>query len=142
MVIWENVKNVISKHMIDNFNAYISAMGELGYNSVFDTLDARDFGLPQARERVFTISTLGPKFNYLRLERVSMKPLIDYTETGVDNRYSVTQPSVLACIGDRGVRRTTVIDKYAYAIATRPNRTPAQVIALDGGRYRYLTECC
>lgn len=68
-----------------------------------------------------------------------MKPLIDYTETGVDDRYSVTQPSVLACIGNRGVRRTTVIDKYAYTITTRQDRTPAQVIKTDTG-YRHLTE--
>ena len=127
------------KHMIGNFNAYLSAMSELGYNSVFDTLDARDFGLPQARERVFTISTLGQKFNYLRLERVSMRPLCDYIQTDVDDRYSVTQPSVLGAIGNKGVRRTTVIDKYAYTITTRPDRTPAQVIKTDTG-YRYLTE--
>ena len=76
------------------------------------------------------------QFNYLRLERVSIRPLCDYTENNVDDRYSVTKPSVLACIGDRGVRRTTVIDKYAY---TRPDRTPAQVIKTDTG-YRYLTE--
>ena len=69
-----------------------------------------------------------------------MKPLIGYTKKDVDDYYSVTQPSVLACIGDRGVRRTTVIDKYAYTITARPDRTPAQVIALGGGRYRYLTE--
>ena len=69
-----------------------------------------------------------------------METLIGYTEKDVDDRYSVTQPYVLACIGDRGVRRTTVIEKYAYTITTRPDRTPAQVVALGGGRYRYLTE--
>lgn len=141
VVVWENVKNVISRHMIGNFNAYLTEMERLGYTNTFEVLDARDFGLPQARERVFTVSRLmKSQFNYLRLERVSMKPLIDYTENNVDDRYSVTQPSVLACIGDRGVRRATVIDKYAYTITTRPDRTPAQVIALGGGRYRYLTE--
>lgn len=57
-VIWENVKNVTSKHMIHNFNRYLSEMQKLGYTNSFQTLDARDFGLPQARERVFTISVL------------------------------------------------------------------------------------
>lgn len=69
------------------------------------------------------------QFNYLRLERANIKPLIDYTGKGVDDRYSATQQSVLVCIGERGVRRTTVIEKYAYTIATRPDRTPAQVAA-------------
>lgn len=139
IVVWENVKNVISRHMIGNFNAYLQAMSELGYNNVFDVLDARDFGLPQARERVFTISTLGVKFDYLRLEHRQMRPLCDYIQKDVDEAYRVTQPSVLGAIGCKGVRRTTVIDKYAYTITTRPDRTPAQVIKTDTG-YRYLTE--
>ena len=64
-VIWENVKNVTSKHMIHNFNRYLSEMQKLGYTNSFQTLDARDFGLPQARERVFTISVLnGEPFNF------------------------------------------------------------------------------
>lgn len=80
------------------------------------------------------------QFNYLRLERILIKPLIGYTKNDVDDSYSATKPSVLSYIGDRGVRRTTVIDKYAYTIITRQDRTLAQVIALGGGRYRYLTE--
>lgn len=64
-VIWENVKNVTSKHMVHNFNRYLSEMQKLGYTNSFQTLDARDFGLPQARERVFTISVLnGEPFNF------------------------------------------------------------------------------
>ena len=64
-IIWENVKNVTSKHMIHNFNRYLSEMQRLGYINSFQTLDAREFGLPQARERVFTISVLGgDPFNF------------------------------------------------------------------------------
>ena len=50
------------------------------------------------------------------------------------------QPSVLACIGEKGIRRATVITDCAYTITTRQDRTPAQVIDRGGGRYRYLTE--
>ena len=52
----------------------------------------------------------------------------------------VTQPSVLACIGEKGIRRATVIKDCAYTITTRQDRTPAQVIDRGDGRYRYLTE--
>lgn len=60
-VIWENVKNVLSRYMRANFDRYIKEMERLGYSSSFKILDAREFGLPQARERVFTVSTLGEK---------------------------------------------------------------------------------
>lgn len=64
-VIWENVKNVTSRHMRANFNRYITEMERLGYTSNYKLLDAREFGLPQARERVFTVSVLGnSKFGF------------------------------------------------------------------------------
>ena len=75
-VIWENVKNVTSKHMIHNFNSYLSEMQKLGYTNSFQTLDARDFGLPQARERVFTISVLnGDPFNFDDLIKTEMRDI-------------------------------------------------------------------
>ena len=75
-VIWENVKNVTSKHMVHNFNRYLSEMQKLGYTNSFQTLDARDFGLPQARERVFTISVLnGEPFNFDDLIKTGIRDI-------------------------------------------------------------------
>lgn len=140
-VIWENVKNVTSKHMIHNFNRYLSEMQKLGYTNSFQTLDARDFGLPQARERVFTISVLnGEPFNFDDLIKTEMRDISEYLEKDVSEVYAVTQPSVYNAIGKKGIRRATVIKDYAYTITARQDRTPAQVIDLGGGKYRYLTE--
>ena len=55
-VIWENVKNLLSKKHRHNFDAYIDAMADLGYVSKYQVLNAKDYGVPQNRERVFTIS--------------------------------------------------------------------------------------
>jgi len=55
-IIWENVKNLLSKKHIHNFNAYLDVLEQLGYNSYFEVLNAKDFGVPQNRERVYTIS--------------------------------------------------------------------------------------
>jgi DNA (cytosine-5)-methyltransferase 1 len=64
-VIWENVKNVKSKYMRPNFDRYMVEMEKLGYTNNYAVLDAREFGLPQARERVFTVSVLnGEKFEF------------------------------------------------------------------------------
>ena len=104
-------------------------------------LDARDFGLPQARERVFTISVLnGESFNFDDLIKTEMRSISEYLETDVSEVYTVTQPSVYNAIGKKGIRRATVIKDYAYTITARQDRTPAQVIDLGGGKYRYLTE--
>lgn len=142
-VIWENVKNVKSKHMIANFVRYQKEMERMGYTNSHDVLDAREFGLPQARERVFTISCLnGEKFNFDQLIRTPMKKIEEFLEENskVPSVYDVTQPSVRNVIGKTGIRRATVIKDFAFTITTRQDRTPAQVIDCGNGRYRYLTE--
>lgn len=141
-VIWENVKNVLSKHMKKNFDNYIAYMQGLGYVNSFKILDARDFGVPQARERVFTVSVLGNKaFDFNKLETIKMKPLSMLLDEEFMDCHIVTQPSVLQGIGKTGtVKRATILNNFAYTVTTRQDRTPAQVIPLKDGRYRYLTE--
>ena len=58
-VIWENVKNLLSKKHRHNFDAYLETMEQLGYVNYYQVLNAKDYGIPQNRERVFTISILG-----------------------------------------------------------------------------------
>lgn len=69
IIIWENVKNVLSKYMVRNYQQYVLALDRLGYTSSYEILNAIDFGLPQRRERVFTVSMLGSMpFDFLRLK--------------------------------------------------------------------------
>ena len=142
VVIWENVKNVLSKHMIHNFNRYLQEMEDLGYTNSFEVLNAMDFGLPQNRDRVFTISMLdGTRFNFDTLERTKYRPLEEFLEKEVSEEYIVTQPSILRGIGKKGVvNRATVIKDYCYTITERQDRCPAQVIDIGNGKYRFLTD--
>ena len=142
VVIWENVKNVLSKHMVHNFNRYLSYMEKLGYSNNYKVLDCRDYGIPQARERCFTVSILGDNaFDFELMEKRPMKNISNFLEYGdVPDCYLVTQPSVYSVIGKKGIRRATIIKDYVNTITTRQDRTPAQVIDLGGGKYRYLTE--
>ena len=142
VVIWENVKNVLSKHMVHNFNRYLQEMEDLGYTNSFEVLNAMDFGLPQNRDRVFTISMLdGTRFNFDTLEKTKYRPLEEFLEKEVSEEYIVTQPSILRGIGKKGVvNRATVIKDYCYTITERQDRCPAQVIDVGNGKYRFLTD--
>lgn len=135
VVIWENVKNVLSKHMIHNFNRYLSYMEKLGYSNNYKVIDARNYGIPQARKRCFTTSVLGNKhFDFELMEKKPMRDIMEFLETGdISDCYMVTQPSVLNAIGKKGIRRATVITEYANTITTRQDRTPAQVIDMGAG---------
>ena len=88
-VIWENVKNMISKKHIHNFNNYIERMGELGYTSYYQVLNAKNYGIPQNRERVFTISIRNDlNIGYVFPEKKELKlKLKDMLEDNVDEKY-------------------------------------------------------
>lgn len=145
-VIWENVKNVLSKHMIHNFNGYLREMERLGYTNSFEVLDAREFGLPQRRERVFTISCLdGTHFNFNDLIRTPMKPIADFISDDYEEQHIVTQPSMLKLINKTSKSafngRVEIIKDYCMTITCKQMRSPnSGVIDLGDGRYRYLTE--
>ena len=55
-VIWENVKNVLSKKHRHNFDKHLDEMDRIGYNNFYQVLNAKDFGVPQNRERIFVVS--------------------------------------------------------------------------------------
>ena len=55
-VIWENVKNLLSKKHRHNFDSYLEIMESLGYKNYYQVLNAKDYGIPQNRERIFTVS--------------------------------------------------------------------------------------
>lgn len=52
----ENVKNLTGKRFKKEFETVLSDLDEAGYNSYWKVLNAKDFGIPQNRERVFIIS--------------------------------------------------------------------------------------
>ena len=52
-LMFENVKNLVSKKFIDDFNNLLEVLDELGFNSYWKVLNAKDCGVPQNRERVF-----------------------------------------------------------------------------------------
>lgn len=144
-VIWENVKNVLSKHMIHNFNGYLREMERQGYTNNYEILDARDFGLPQKRERVFTISCLnGEKFNFDHLIKTPMRNIWEILTDIYGPEHIVTQPSMLERIGTGQSEfngRVQVIEDCAMTITCKQMRCPnSGVIDLGDGRYRYLTE--
>ena len=55
-LMFENVKNLVSKKFIDDFNNLLEVLDELGFNSYWKVLNAKSCGVPQNRERVFVIS--------------------------------------------------------------------------------------
>jgi DNA (cytosine-5)-methyltransferase 1 len=56
VAIAENVKNLTSKKFAEQFRIVLGALESAGYHNYWEVLNAKDFGIPQNRERVFIVS--------------------------------------------------------------------------------------
>lgn len=95
-VIWENVKNLLSKKHIHNFNAYLERMDQLGYTNYYQVLNAKDYEIPQNRERVFTISIrkdINKVFTFPQPQKLKLK-LKDILESEVDEKYYLSNSQI------------------------------------------------
>ncbi len=93
-VVWENVKNILSKKHKHNFDAYLEKLKELGYSNYYQVLNSNDYGIPQNRERVFTISVLGNhKFEFPQKQELKLR-LKDLLEDSVDKKYYLNNETI------------------------------------------------
>lgn len=127
-VIWENVKNLLSKKHRHNFDAYLSAMGKLGYTNYYQILNAKDYGVPQNRERVFTVSILGDGNFKFPPRRPLTKRLKDLLEEEVEEKYYLSDEQIASFVkttekskakGNGSRFEPTNGAGYAKCIATR-----------------------
>jgi DNA (cytosine-5)-methyltransferase 1 len=125
-VIWENVKNLLSKKHRHNFDAYLETMHKLGYTSCYQVLNAKDYGIPQNRERVFTVSIRYDviynsdklfNFNFPPKQELKLK-LKDMLEDEVDEKYYLSDKMI----------------KYISATGTANFKNPDCKINLDIAR--------
>lgn len=147
VVIWENVKNVLSRHMRHNFDRYLTEMERLGYVNSYQTLNAMDYGLPQKRQRVFTVSILGgPAFDFTKMKTRPMRPLSEFLEDSWKECHVVKSPSMLSKIErkKKGFNGTIhVLDDKGPCdcVTTAQDRCPnSGVVKLPDGKFRLLTE--
>lgn len=111
-VIWENVKNLLSQKHKHNFDNYIEIMNKLGYNNYFQVLNAKDYGIPQNRERLFTISIRkdidNNKFEFPKKEDLKTK-LKDFLEDKVEEKYYLSYEIVSKFVANNKTLNTNVI---------------------------------
>ena len=88
VLLMENVTQVHNQQNIEDFKSWLNFLESLGYSNYWKDLNAKDFGVPQNRERCFMISLLG---NYvyhfpeqIRGRRTKLKDLLDHN---VDERF-------------------------------------------------------
>lgn len=87
-LLMENVKNLVSKKFKPGFEEWLEALEELGYTNYWQVLNAKDYGIPQNRERVFCVSILDDhdSYEFPNKETLELR-LKDILENEVDEKF-------------------------------------------------------
>ena len=108
MFVLENVKGLLSHDKGKTFDVIINSLAAtvngqclmfpnvdtLGYNVYYQVLNAKDYGIPQNRERVFIVGFKNNQaFNFPKKQELKLK-LKDLLESNVDEKYYLSEKMI------------------------------------------------
>lgn len=143
IVVLENVKHLIHHDKKRTFTTILKSLMDLDFNVTHKILNAKDFGLPQNRERIFIIATKNNYFDFTKIKRKKKVVLRDFLDTEGDfefldkSEYTLidspkNQESGLIFVGYRnkntwknGIRENT-------EHLSRVHRQPNRIYSIDG----------
>jgi DNA (cytosine-5)-methyltransferase 1 len=92
----ENVKNLVGKQFKSQFEDWLFYLDELGYDTYWQVLNAKNYGIPQNRERVFAISIrkdLNQSFEFPQIEELKIR-LKDVLEDEVNEKFYINSDKI------------------------------------------------
>lgn len=99
-LLMENVRSLVSEKFRPYFLKWCDELTSYGYTNFAQILNAKDYGIPQNRERVFVVSILGDAwFNFPQPVELKLR-LKDLMLDKVDEKYYLPQEKVNQFIAD------------------------------------------
>lgn len=156
---YENVKNIVGKQFKDTFKMFTDELDEYGYNVYWKVLNAKDYGIPQNRERVYLIFIKkeldNGKFIYPEPFDNGMR-LKDILEENVDEKFYISEDKVQKFIQtlhidklDEGSNTPKFVGKvnrpdfgtgYAGGVWDANNISPTLTTMQGGGRQPHIMQ--
>lgn len=136
----ENVKNLVGKMYREDFKLFLQKLSELGYTNYWQVLNAKDYNLPQSRERVFVVSILDNKEPYIFPTAVPLTTkLKDILEVDPDSKYFLTTEQIGYITNSNYAQNNRRIQKkdYCDTLCARDYKDPKCVEV--GDRIRKIT---
>ena len=142
----ENVKNLVSKKFKADFDRWLSFLSSLGYTNYWQVLNAKDYGIPQHRERVFCVSIRGEHTAFVFPEKRELTlRLKDMIDEHVDERYYLKESTIRSIVTSKFNSRRDSIRRpsdYAYCLRARDCYEPqcVQVGDVVGEKWEKMHE--
>ena len=87
----ENVKHLVNHNRGRTFGTILRHLQMAGYKVYYDLLKARDYGLPQNRERVYIVGFLNHDITFMFPEKTNKKTRVgDILEDNVGDKYTIS----------------------------------------------------
>lgn len=137
----ENVKNLVSKKFKADFDKWLDFLAELGYTNYWKVLNAKDYGIPQNRERVFCVSIRGEHepFVFPKPKELTIR-LRDMIDETVGEKFYLKESTIRSILRSTFNSRRDSIrpgDGLANTLLARDWRGPqcVQVGEVVGGKW-------
>lgn len=95
-LLMENVKNLVGKKHKSNFDKWLNFLSSLGYKNYWKVLNAKDYNAPQNRERVFCVSILNSKQDFIfpspSKQKIKIKDILEKEKKIPVNMYMNDHP--------------------------------------------------
>ena len=92
VLVMENVPQVHAEQNINDFNSWLTYLHKRGYQNFWQDLNAKDYGIPQSRDRCFCVSILSDEdfLDFEFPEAIKLTTVMkDYLEENVDEKYYI-----------------------------------------------------
>ena len=93
-LLMENVDAVLNELNIAEFRRWLAKLTSLGYTNSYKVLNAKDYGVPQNRKRIFVVSMLGGRMLDFPKPCPDGRVLRDVLEDDVDESFYLSEDKV------------------------------------------------
>lgn len=122
VLLMENVPQVHAEKNIADFNSWLQKLECLGYKSWYKDLNAKDFGVPQNRNRTFCVSLLGDYYYEFPQPKPLKTRLKDLLDSNVEEKYYISENKTEKCLQTVNVERLAtqlgVVGEEVQTVAT------------------------
>lgn len=148
VLLMENVDAVLNELNIAEFRRWLAKLTSLGYTSSYKVLNAKDYGVPQNRRRIFVVSMLGGRMLDFPKPCPDGRVLRDVLEDDVPEQYYLSEDKIAKFEKHKARHeaeghgfgwRPSHGEDVAHTVNTKPDRANQNFIIVTGrmGQFDY-----